>query len=50
MSDKNKSSKSNLNIGKNTRWDEPKVDPKAGQTIRRPSTGLDPNRNSNNKD
>tara|TARA_R100000406_G_scaffold94807_2_gene87493 strand:+ start:368 stop:514 length:147 start_codon:yes stop_codon:yes gene_type:complete len=44
MSDKSKSKKSDSNIGKNTKWDIPNVDPKAGSTIRKPSTSLDPNK------
>lgn len=42
MSDKNISQKENKNIGKNTKWDTPKVDPNAGSTVRKPSTFLNP--------
>tara|TARA_R100001132_G_C3269413_1_gene91679 strand:- start:1109 stop:1249 length:141 start_codon:yes stop_codon:yes gene_type:complete len=44
MSDKSKSKSTNLNIGKNTKWDIPNVDPKAGSTIRKPPISLDPNK------
>lgn len=46
MTDKKSEKKENLNIGKNTQWDIPKINPNAGSTIRKPSTGLDPNKNS----
>lgn len=45
MSDKTNSKKDNLNIGKNTRWDTPKVDPNAGSTVRKPPSFLNPDGN-----
>lgn len=42
MSDKRNPEKENQNIGKNTKWDTPKVDPNAGSTVRKPSTLLNP--------
>lgn len=42
MSDKIDDKKENSNIGKNTQWDSPKVNPNAGSTVRKPSTLLNP--------
>tara|TARA_R110002050_G_scaffold215490_3_gene351594 strand:+ start:686 stop:832 length:147 start_codon:yes stop_codon:yes gene_type:complete len=44
MSDKQSKNNEDSNIGKNTQWDTPNVDPNAGSTIRKPSTSLDPNK------
>lgn len=49
MADK-KAPKTNIpNIGKNTRWDSSEKRPKAGQTITKPSTSLDPKDNNPKK-
>ncbi|HLV92363.1 MAG TPA: hypothetical protein VKX34_04510 [Aequorivita sp.] len=42
MSEKRNKRNEDLNIGKNTRWDEPKVNPKAGQSIPKPPRSLTP--------
>ncbi|QTY28159.1 hypothetical protein [Flavobacterium sp. CS20] len=44
MSDKKQSNNNDANISKNVRWDTPKVDPKAGSTIPKPPTSLNPDR------
>lgn len=49
MSDKNNDKRENPNIGKNTRWDTPKVKPTAGSTIPKPSKSLTPRVKPKNK-
>lgn len=45
MSNKNKTQNENPNIGKNTKWDTPKINPNAGCTIKKPPTFLNPDKN-----
>lgn len=45
MSDKKNEKREIPNIGKNTRWDTPKLSPNAGSTIPKPPTFLNPDKN-----
>tara|TARA_R110002051_G_scaffold69946_2_gene125792 strand:+ start:4861 stop:4998 length:138 start_codon:yes stop_codon:yes gene_type:complete len=38
----------NPNIGKNTNWDTPKVNPNAGTTLRKPPIFLNPDKKPKN--
>tara|TARA_R100000935_G_C2837145_1_gene168783 strand:+ start:2658 stop:2804 length:147 start_codon:yes stop_codon:yes gene_type:complete len=44
MPNKNKTQTDNPNIGKNTKWDTPEVNPNAGSTIQKPPTFLNPDK------
>ena len=43
MANEKNKNRENPNIGKNTRWDTPKVNPNAGSTVRKPPSFLNPN-------